>query len=115
MKSKLTLATAAAALPALDATSRTELRKLARSVGVATGHNKADTIRNLGNAIRDGKLHFKSMNTFSVNPAKQGEPTQRVTYLGINLRTYVSGPGKAITQWLSPSAPVAGSPTAPFA
>lgn len=112
---KLKIASAAAALPSLDVTSRSELRKLARSVGVATGHDKADTIRNLSNAIRDGKLHFKSINTFSVNPAKQGEPTQRMTYLGINLRTYVSGPGKAITQWLSPSAPRPGSPSAPYA
>ena len=114
MKSKIKFATAAAALPTFDVTSRTELRKLARSIGVPTGHNKADTIRNLTNAIREGKLHFKSCSTFSVNPAKQGEPTQRVTYLGVNLRTYLSGPGKGVSVWLTPDAPRNGSPMSPY-
>ena len=90
MKSKIKFATSAAALPVLDSMSRDELRELAKAISVPTGHDKADSIRNLAAAIRNGMLHFKSSNTFSVNPAKQGTlPTQRVTYFGKNLRTFI--------------------------
>jgi hypothetical protein len=114
MKNKIVFATAAAALPLLDSMSRDELRELAKTIGVPTGKDKKNSIINLGQAIRDGKLHFKASCTLSVNPAKQGEPSQRVTYFGKNLRTYVSGPGKGNETWLTPQNAVKGSPSHPW-
>ena len=111
MKTKLVTSPASASLALFATMSRDELRKLAKAVGVPTGHNRYDTERNLAHAVGDVKVHFKAHCTISTNPAKQGEPTQRKTFLGKTLRTYVSGPGKANETWITPDAPVDGSPS----
>jgi hypothetical protein len=109
MKNKVITASAMAADELLYSMSRLEINAVATAVGIKIGKSKSDTVANLHNAIREGKLHLKSHCTLSVNPAKQGEPTQRVTYFGKTLRTYVSGQGKGNETWITPANPVAGS------
>ena len=111
MKTKIITASAAAAIPFLDTLTREELSATAKATGIKVGKSKANTIANLTQAVREGKVHFKSHGTLSVNPAKQGESSKRITYFGKTLRTYVSGPGQGNVTWLTPAAPVAGSPS----
>ena len=81
------------AIPALETMSIADLRNTAKACGVTCGKSKKNTVANLIAAVKAGKVHFKSYFTLSTNPAKQGEPTQRVTHYAATLRTYKSGPG----------------------
>ena len=108
MKSKSIIAA-----PILDTMTLNDLRATAKAAGVKTGKTRKNTTQNMLAAIDSGALHFKSDVTLSVNPAKPGEITKRVTYFGGTFRTYKSGPGFENHVWLTPAAPVKGSPCAP--
>ena len=105
MKSKSTIA-----LPVLETMSIEHLRGVAKAAGVKVGKSKKDTVANLAKAIDAGALHFKAGFTLSVNPAKPGEQSQRITYFGARFRTYLSGPGAENEVIITPDAPVHGSP-----
>lgn len=107
MKSKSTIA-----VPVLATMSVEDLRGVAKAAGVKCGKSRKDTVANLTEAIDAGALHFKADVTLSVNPAKPGEPTQRKTYYAATFRTYTSGPGDENKVWITPAAPVNGSPVA---
>ena len=110
MKSKATIA-----IPVLENMTTEDLRATAKKAGIKVGKSRKATVSNLTDAIAAGAVHFKANVTLSVNPAKQGEPTQRQTLFGGTFRTYLSGPGEENIVWLSPStqAPIQGSPFAP--
>ena len=110
MKSKATIAT-----PVLENMTTEDLRATAKKAGVKVGKSRKDTVSNMAAAIEAGAVQFKANVTLSVNPAKQGEPTQRNTLFGGTFRTYLSGPGEENTVWLSPSTQdsIHGSPCAP--
>jgi hypothetical protein len=108
MKSK-----SAVAVPILNTMSIENLRGVAKAAGVKCGKSKKDTINNLIRAIDAKAVHFKSAVTLSVNPAKPGEPTRRKTLFAATFRTYTSGPGEENSVWITPDAPVAGSPSEP--
>lgn len=103
---KTSKATVAAAL--LASMTRDELRAVATKINVPRGKNAADTIKNLQQAVADGKLHFKGVCTLSFKPSDGS--ASRVTYFGKTLRTYVSGPGLGDNTWLTPAQAVSGSP-----
>ena len=105
MKSKSIIAS-----PVLETMSVEDLRGVAKAAGVKVGKSRKDTVANLTAAIDAGVLHFKSSVTFSTNPAKPGEPTQRMTHYAAVLRTYTSGPGDENKVLITPAAPVSGSP-----
>lgn len=96
------------ALPLFESMSREELADLAKSLGVPVGKSRANTIANLTKAVAAGKAQIKMVCTVSFKPSDGS--SGRITYLGRTLRTYVSGPGRGNDTWLSPSAPVSGSP-----
>ena len=101
------------AIGALDSLSLVHLRATAKAAGIKTGKTRKATTENMLAAIAAGGLHYKSDFTLSVNPAKQGEPTQRVTYYAATLRTYKSGPGAENQVWITPDMAKKGSPMAP--
>lgn len=108
MKSKSSIA-----VPAIETMSTEHLRGVAKAAGVKVGKSRKDTTKNLLAAIDAGAIHFKSNVYFSTNPALPGETTKRVQYYGATLRTYKSGPGFENTVFITPAAPVPGSPHDP--
>ena len=108
MKSKSIIA-----VPAIESMSTENLRATAKAAGVKVGKSRKDTTANLLAAIDSGAVHFKANVYFSTNPAKQGETTKRVQFYGATLRTYKSGPGFENTVFITPAAPVHGSPHDP--
>jgi hypothetical protein len=106
MKSNATIAR-----PAMNFASFKHLVGLAKAAGVNPGKTKASAIIAVEAAVKSGKLHVKSSVTFSTNPAKPGEPTQRMTHYGVVLRTYKSGPGLENTVVITPDNPIPGSPS----
>jgi hypothetical protein len=108
MNTKVKTSNPAIARPLLASMTRDELRAVATSLNVSRGKNAKDTAANLEKAIADGKAHVKAVCTISFKPADGS--ASRVTYFGKTLRTYVSGPGKGDETWLTPAAPVSGSP-----
>ena len=112
MKSKTTLAAGV-----LAEMSNAHLVGVLKAAGVKPGKTKAANIDLALAAVEAGRkgalkgaLHFKASVTFSTNPAKPGEPTQRVTYYGAVHRTYKSGPGQENSVVITPDNPIPGSP-----
>ena len=106
--SKINTSKSSVATPLFDSMSHEELVATAKAVGVPAGKNRATAIANLVKATSDGKAQVKMVCTVSFKPADGSTP--RVTYFGRTLRTYVSGPGMGNDTWLTPDAPVTGSP-----
>ena len=91
---------------ALETLSREELAAVAKSLGLAVGKSKSNSIANIVAGANAGKVHFKTQFTVSFKP----DGGSRMTYFGKTMRNYVSGPGQSDETWLTPDKAIAGSP-----